>query len=431
MEYIHAVVNELIDGKDMESVDFSSEHFLALKGKTITQARGLLASEYYTENNDEGYLYCMWNPIFEFYGDNTYKLGCAKDVDKRIASYSTSYPDPCQEKLRSVKVHNYRIAERLLFHYLSKNRMRSNREFFQASLREIQTTIFRVEKDMNNITTIISQNTWLLKSDKELQIIDNFLKEFNKNNPDILAKSPQKKLKTIPNQSVIIEGGAAEETTTCMHCRKVFSTQNNMYRHAKHTCPIKKEKEKKEQKQDIKILEKQMERIKRKNAKITKENKNLKKQNKEIKPNKGATTIRVVEYGKEDISKISDDEIQEAFEAGDQSIRTMIEIIHFNEKYPEFSNVYINDHKNKYANVFRNKQFAIVPKKDIINKIYDKYRKFIEDNVDRFDDKLNQDQFDDIHAFIDMNTNDKQIKTIKDEIEMLLYNKRNIPKQNR
>ena len=40
---------------------------------------------------DGGYLYILWNPVYESYGPNVYKLGKTQNLNKRKSGYTTPY----------------------------------------------------------------------------------------------------------------------------------------------------------------------------------------------------------------------------------------------------------------------------------------------------------------------------------------------------
>lgn len=48
--------------------------------------------DYYTPI--PGYLYCMFNEVFKYYGDDVYKFVNSAEPDKRLNGYTTSYINP-------------------------------------------------------------------------------------------------------------------------------------------------------------------------------------------------------------------------------------------------------------------------------------------------------------------------------------------------
>lgn len=105
----------------------------------------------YQQNNQlqidkTGHLYCLFNKMYLTYGENVYKLGHSSNPSKRITDYLTSYIDEPEYKYVSIRrFENSMKAERILFFLLRRNRIRKNREFFNASVDDIIDTIKRVE----------------------------------------------------------------------------------------------------------------------------------------------------------------------------------------------------------------------------------------------------------------------------------------------
>lgn len=82
----------------------------------------------------DGYLYCLVNPMFKFYGDDFYKLGkTTRFFDDRMDDYSTSYPEQSQI-LYAVYVANIHMGESVLFSDLAQYRVFPNREFFKCNV---------------------------------------------------------------------------------------------------------------------------------------------------------------------------------------------------------------------------------------------------------------------------------------------------------
>jgi predicted RNase H-like nuclease (RuvC/YqgF family) len=168
----------------------------------------------------------------------------------------------------------------------------------------------------------------------------------------------------------------------CKMCGKVFTTNNSMYRHMKHTCKVKKQAEDEKNKiyekllhieNNNKILEQSNKKLEQSNKelkattnKIVNENKKLKQEMKKIKKtnksdNNGTinnvnnvnngivANITLVGYGKEDISKINRNDMLKILQNGYNSTIKLTETLHFNPKYPEYQNIYISNMKDKYA----------------------------------------------------------------------------------
>jgi hypothetical protein len=146
----------------------------------------------------------------------------------------------------------------------------------------------------------------------------------------------------------------------CNFCKTSFTRSTTLKRHLLERCKIRKEeiREKEEifqelLKQNI-LLKDQNEKLnnqlleqnkfiidllEKKDKNINQNNKNIKNQNNGVINN----TI-IIRHGKEDLSKIDDKVFLDAFlkSTGAKIPEKIIEGIHFNNKYPEFKNIYIS-----------------------------------------------------------------------------------------
>jgi hypothetical protein len=131
-------------------------------------------------------------------------------------------------------------------------------------------------------------------------------------------------------------------------------------------------------------------------------------------------------YGKEDFSKIDRDDLLKGMRMGFNSTLTLIDTVHFNPKYPEFHNVYISSMKNKYAMMYDGNDWTLVMKDDLIDKLYDDKRNYIEENLEEFLESLTKSQVDALHRWMDADESHPYIQKIKNDIKLLLYNKRRL-----
>ena len=88
-----------------------------------------------SEGVTEGYIYIMFNEMFNYYGPDTVKIGKSIDVAKRMNAYTTSYVKPTELKYVSQLCKNDTLAESAVFKQLHAFRMAKNREFFRGELR--------------------------------------------------------------------------------------------------------------------------------------------------------------------------------------------------------------------------------------------------------------------------------------------------------
>jgi len=91
-----------------------------------------------------GYLYCIYNKMYDVYGENIFKLGNMKNKNI-MNSYVTPYVDPIEIKFISNKILDKSIGEKILFDILKEFRFRPNREFFRCDLSIIKKAFDEVE----------------------------------------------------------------------------------------------------------------------------------------------------------------------------------------------------------------------------------------------------------------------------------------------
>jgi hypothetical protein len=136
--------------------------------------------------------------------------------------------------------------------------------------------------------------------------------------------------------------------------------------------------------------------------------------------------INLVGYGKEDLTKIDKKDLIKAIQSGYNSTIKLTETLHFNPNHPEYHNVYITNMKDKYAMMFDGKDWNLTMKDELINKIYDDKKTYIEENIDEFIDSLSVSRKKALDRWLETNDDDDSISKVKNEIILLLYNKRNI-----
>ena len=102
----------------------------------------------------------------------------------------------------------------------------------------------------------------------------------------------------------------------------------------------------------------------------------------------------------------------------------MIEKVHFNKDKPENMNIYISSIKGNYVMMFKDNQWQIVNRKESIDDIFDKNEFEIETWYEVYKDKYP-------HIIKSFNTylknkeeDDAMLNDVKDEIMVMLYNKR-------
>ena len=108
-----------------------------------------------SEEATTGFIYVLYNEMYDHHGENVYRVGKSQDVQKRMQAYTTSYIKPMELKYISIKCDNYSLVEKMVSQRLANYRMVSNREFFQTDINRIVEVIEATINDINSGVLII------------------------------------------------------------------------------------------------------------------------------------------------------------------------------------------------------------------------------------------------------------------------------------
>jgi hypothetical protein len=194
----------------------------------------------------------------------------------------------------------------------------------------------------------------------------------------------------------------------CNFCKKSFTRSTTLKRHLLERCKIRKEEIREKEaifqellQQNI-LLKDQNEKLNNQlleqnkyiiglleqnnhNKNSIQNNKNIKNQNNGIINN----TI-IIQHGKEDLSKIDDKVFLDAFlkNSGAKIPEKIIEGIHFNNKYPEFNNIYISDINREKVMIYNGNDWILTPSNNITTNLLEKSIDFSENRYDGLDKKI-------------------------------------------
>jgi len=216
----------------------------------------------------------------------------------------------------------------------------------------------------------------------------------------------------------------------CEYCNKIFATRQSKSAHKKNIC-----RNYNKSINDIKIelLEKENKEIKHQNELITnslnelkelflkkckihpktlqKINKNL--INKTINNTTNITTNNNI-INNTIINKtyvnftdsinyklLSDKEILNILNRQWKSLEESIKTIHFNEKYPEFKNIFITNLKDNNAYIFDGTKFSVITKNEALNDLINSHMDEIESSAKMFENKINENKYKRLNKFIE------------------------------
>ena len=86
--------------------------------------------------------------------------------------------------------------------------------------------------------------------------------------------------------------------------------------------------------------------------------------------------------------------------------------------------------KDKYAMMYDGNNWNLTTKTELVDKLYNGNRSYVEENLDDFCASLHPSQRNALDRWLNTDDDDSKIKDVKERIKLMLYNKRNLPLQN-
>jgi hypothetical protein len=211
----------------------------------------------------------------------------------------------------------------------------------------------------------------------------------------------------------------------------------------KHSCDIRKQKETEDQeiKEQMKQLIRENKDLRQRMTKMEKSVKTSSNSSAKNNINNGTININndnrvtnnitIVAYGEEDMSHIDRDDIIKALKTGFNSTKHLTEIVHFNPKYPKYSNIKRSNFNMKNKLMYHNgNDWITTTNPHMIDDLYNRKRDFIEENMDDYYDSLTKGDMTRLQRWLNVEDHDQRISNIKDELRELLFNKKEVSEQN-
>ncbi len=240
------------------------------------------------------------------------------------------------------------------------------------------------------------------------------------------------KLKTNYNNHINRKRACVKEIINCFKCNRLFKTLNDLKKHLNKQKPC-----------DKKELFKCDYCVKQY---ITKRNyiTHLKKHNIELNNNinyniinnnnnnnnfiinNNNINITINKFGTEDRSFLTTDKILSILNMGFQSMPELIKETHFNKIQPQNHNIYNSNINKKTILIYDGERWIITHKDTILNDLIANNEEFIITNYEELKEKLSIRAVGRLENFIMELGNPEYLSQLKDNLQMILYNYRDI-----
>jgi len=215
----------------------------------------------------------------------------------------------------------------------------------------------------------------------------------------------------------------------CEYCNQKFTFKQSMYKHIKYRCVKNKD-------EDLKELVRLMNlTLQQKDTQLEIQQKQIMTQTKQIEKLMGKleinnsfntniqNNITLLAYRDTDVSHLTETDYVSCIKQVNFCVKKLIEKIHFNPEKPENMNIYISNLKDKYMMIYENETWNIKNKKEL-DDIYEDKEMMIEQWMDE------QHKYPELkekfERYINNKENDDTLNMIKEEIKLMMYNKKNL-----
>lgn len=203
------------------------------------------------------------------------------------------------------------------------------------------------------------------------------------------------------------------DSTTCLQCNKLFSSKRTLLNHVRNYCKTTGE--------SGTIIN---------NNNTTNNNMNTANTYIDTQQNMNVDgDVKLVKFGDENLSYISDDLFKSILGRGFKSIEELVDHSHFNPDHPENHNIYISNIQSDFVIIYDGKKWNIDKKEDIFEDIIYAKSDFLCMKFKELMSKMNEVDIKKFEKFINERDEDKTMNKIKGELKLQLYNGRDLPQK--
>lgn len=196
----------------------------------------------------------------------------------------------------------------------------------------------------------------------------------------------------------------ANNDNTCKNCGKKFSCYNSLYSHTKNS-PC--------------------------NEKCTNINNNINTNNTNIENMNVDGDVKVVKFGDENLTYISDDIYKKIIGRGFKCLEEFVMHVFFNKDHPENHNVYVSNLNKNIVNLFNGETWDSVPGDEFFESFINDKADFLEDKYDDIKDSMIPPHKKKFNNFYNRKDDQKISSKLQKELRYQFYNNRHMVKETR
>ena len=212
------------------------------------------------------------------------------------------------------------------------------------------------------------------------------------------------------NRKISCDSTIANDNNSCNLCNKIFKNYKSLYSHVKsNKCQTTKSK---------------ITNILNDNSTTNNTNNTINNNNMKVDGN-----VKLVKFGNENLSYISDDLFKSILGRGFKSVEELVDHSHFHPDHPENHNIYIANIKNDYVVIYDGKKWNINKKEDVFEDIIYAKSDFLCMKFKELMGQMTETDIKKFTNFINQRDEDQTMNKIKGELKLQLYNNRELPQK--
>ena len=208
----------------------------------------------------------------------------------------------------------------------------------------------------------------------------------------------------------------------CTYCGNEYKHRSSLSKHIKYNCEKNKDEDLKEL---VRLMNLQ---IQQRDRQINNMTKQIDKLTEKLQVNNITNNtmnihnnIQLLSYKDTDVSHLTNKDYVNSIKKVTFCVKHIIEKIHFNPEKPENMNIYISNMKDKYIMVYNDGAWILKNKSLELNDLYERKEMLLCDWIDEYGTPELTKKFE---RYLNNKEKDENMNLIKDEIKLMMYNKR-------